>query len=355
MKVGIVGKPGSGKTTLFHALCRGQAQMSHTKEPVHGVVVVPDPRFDYFVELYQPKKTHPASIDFVDDIVRMSNERGRELTDEAMGELRTADAFVYIIDAFDAGDPVPSFIRQEAVSFVEELGLRDLMLIENRMERIVKQAKAAGAPASLKVEHGALAKVKDVLEAGGRFRDAGLEENEVRALAGFQLLTSKPLVVAANVPESYLPSAEEALADVEADLAAQDIPAFCLSAEIEKEVSELPDEDQQEFLKDLGINEPARDRLIRAIYSSCNLITFFTVSEKEVHAWPLRAGSTALEAADSIHSDLARGFIRAEIVSWEDIHEAGGWDNAKAAGKLKLVGKEHIVNDGDSLYIRFKV
>lgn len=354
MKVGIVGKPLSGKTTLFQALTRGEAQAHHTREPVHAVVVVPDPRFDYFVQIYNPKKISPGTIDFVDDIVRLGEEHGREFTDEAIGELRTADAFVYVVDAFEA-EPTPEYVWQEASAFLEELGLRDLMVVENRLERMEKQVRSAQAPAALKVEHATLLKVKEALEAGQRLEDSGLGDNEIRSISGFQLLTRKPIVVAVNVGEDHASSADEVLGPILQRLTAQGIPAFALSAELERQIAELPEDEQSAFLEDLGLDEGARDRLIRAIYSTCNLITFFTVSEKEVHAWPLERNSTALEAADSIHSDLARGFIRAEVISWEDIREAGDWDKAKAAGKLKLVGKEHVIEDGDCLYIRFKV
>lgn len=355
MKVGIVGKPGSGKTSLFLALSKGEGQISHTKEPVHAVVVVPDARFDWFVDLYKPKKITPATVDFVDDVARLGGERGREFTDEAMGELRTADSMVYVIGAFEGGEPDPDDVRKEAVSFEEELGLRDLVLIENRLERIAKQIRSPQAPASLKAEQAALEKVKGVLEGGGRFSQIELDEQERRTVSGFQLLTAKPMVVAINVPEDYLSKAGEALSGTVAYLAERGVPAFCLSADTERQVAELDEQDQAEFLQDLGLTDTVRDRLIRAIYTSCHLVTFFTVDEKEVRAWPLRAGSSALEAADTIHSDLARGFIRAEVISWEDIRAAGGWDAAKAAGNLKLVGKEHPIQDGDSLYIRFKV
>lgn len=355
MKVGIIGKPGSGKTTLFQAMSRGQAQHSHTKEPVHSVVVVPDPRFDYFVGLYNPKKISPATIDFVDDIARLGTERGREFSDEAMGELRTADALVLTVNAFETSPPDPDSVQSEVVQFFEELAFRDLMVLENRLERIDKQLRGPQAAQALRVEKLAVEKMKTALESGQRYSDVELDETEQKSLAGFQLLTAKPVVVAINVSEEVTSAAADVFADALAHLSSIGVQGFCLSAEIEKEISELDEAEQAEFLAGLGVSEAVSGKLIRAIYSSCQLMTFFTVSEKEVHAWPLRTGSTALEAADSIHSDLARGFIRAEVVSWEDIREAGGWDPAKAAGKLKLVGKEHVIVDGDSLFIRFKV
>ncbi|MCC6485844.1 MAG: redox-regulated ATPase YchF [Armatimonadetes bacterium] len=355
MKVGIIGKPGSGKTTLFQAISRGQAQHSHTKEPVHSVVTVPDPRFEYFVGLYNPKKISPATIDFVDDIARLGTDRGREYSDEAMGELRTADALVLVVDAFETSPPDPDNVQSEVMQFMEELTFRDLMVLENRLERIAKQLRGPQAAQNLRVEQQAVEKMKAALEQGQRYSDVQLDETERKSLAGFQLLTAKPTVVAINVGEDIASEADELFSATLGYLTSIGIQGFCLSADIEKEISELEEADQKEYLAGLGISEPVADKMIRAIYSSCRLITFFTVSEKEVHAWPLRTGSTALEAADSIHSDLARGFIRAEVVSWEDIREAEGWDPAKAAGKLKLVGKEHIIEDGDSLFIRFKV
>jgi hypothetical protein len=355
MKVGIIGKPGSGKSTLFHTLTRGHEQVSHTKEPVHGVVVVPDPRFDYLVELYHPKKVTPGTIDFVDDVARIGGEHGREFSDEAMGELRATDAMALIINAFEPETADPAAVRTEAVSFLEEIALRDLMLIENRLERMAKQSRSPQSGQALQIEKGALEKLKKSLEAGERFADISLDESEKRAVAGFQLLTAKPLVVAVNVAEGEVAEADEKYSQARSYLDGLGIAAFCLSADLERQVAELDEADQADFLVELGITEPVRDKLIRAIYSSCHLVTFFTVGEKEVHAWPIPRASTALEAADSIHSDLARGFIRAEVISYGDVHAHGGWDEAKAAGRMRLVGKEHVIEDGDCLYIRFKV
>lgn len=318
------------------------------------MVTVPDPRFDFLVDLYKPKKISPATIDFVDDAARVGEEGHQQFTDAAMAELRTADAVVYVIDAFSTGLDAAS-VKAEAVNFHDELGLRDLMLVENRLSRIAKQAGSPQAPASIKAEKSVLERVHTVLEGGGRIKLDALEETERKSVAGFQLLTTKPLLVAVNVAEGDIGAADEVLAEVVSSLSEIGVKAFCLSAEIELEVSELDDDEQKLFLDDLGIGESARDKLIREAYAACNLITFFTVSEKEVHAWPLARASTALEAADSIHSDLARGFIRAEVVAYDDVKQYSGWDEAKAANKMHLVGKEHVINDGDCLYIRFKV
>ncbi|MEI6915237.1 MAG: hypothetical protein WCL39_08920, partial [Armatimonadota bacterium] len=295
MKVGIIGKPVSGKTTLFQALSRGQAQAAHTKEPVHCVVSVPDPRFDWFVKHYNPKKIHPATIDFVDDIVRLGDDRMKGYSDEAMGELRTADAMLLVLDAFESSVPDPEAVRQEAVQFTEELGLRDLMVLENRLERIEKQLHTQNPPQALHVEKQAVQKMKQGLEGGQRYDQVDLAESEKKALSGFQLLSAKPLLVAINVGEDVIAEADTLYQTTIAHLGAMGVPAFCLSAEIEKEVAELDAAEQQAFLQDYGITEPVADKVISKIYSSCDLMTFFTVSEKEVHAWPLRKGSTALE------------------------------------------------------------
>lgn len=355
MKIGITGKPLTGKTALFQALTQGQVQPSFTKEPLHGVVTVPDPRFDYLVGLYNPKKITPATIEFIDDAVRFSEERGREFSDSAMAELRNCDAIIYVINAFQDATPDAAAVKSEAAGFLEELAFRDLMVLENRIERVVKQVKAPNAPPALKSEYDLLLRLKSLMESGERLEVSSLSDVEARLVAGFQLLTVKPSVIAVNVAEESAASAEGELSDTISYLQERNIPVFCLSAEIEKQISELEAQDQEEFLSALGLTEPVRGKLIRQIYTTCNLMTFFTVGEKEVHAWPIPKGSTALEAADSIHSDLARGFIRSEVISYTDIQEAGGWDEAKAAGKMLLVGKEHVIQDGDCLYIRFKV
>src|SRR5579884_2909231 len=353
MKVGIIGLPQTGKTTLYNALTRSQVDIHHFGAgEVHvGVIPVPDPRFDYAVSVCKPKKATPASIEFTEGGARIERAerhgQGDKFGTDFFASVRTMDALVLVVRAFE--DPTvpapPEGINpvREAERILEELLLADLTVIEARLERLQKARLLKRETPAEAAEHQVLEKLKKALEALQPVRSVELTEDEKRSIRSFAFVSGKPLILVANV-------GEEAIGEA---LPPSLIP---LCAKVEMEVSQMAPEEEREFLEAMGISVAARDRLIRSAYAALGLISFFTVGEDEVRAWTITRGTHAVGAAEKIHSDLARGFIRAEVIPFEDFKAAGGcWDEAKASGKMRLEGKEYIVKDGDIVHIRFKV
>lgn len=361
MKVGIVGLPSSGKTTLFRALTRGtvRTDSSQTGKANIGVVAVPDSRIDYFSAQYKPKKITYASIEFIDGAARIAAaDTGRtRFGSDFFADVRQVDALVHVVRGFAnaAGDaPTPV---QDVQTLSDELLLADLQIVENRLERVEKQLhgvkKGATTPATMELDM--LERLKAVLEEGKSLQTMEFSPEEEKSIRSYDFLTLKPMIAVLNIPESEIGAASSQMKEFADHCASADIPHAALCAEVEMEVSELSDEEEAEFLGSMGIQEPARNVLIRECYTLLGLISFITAGEPEVRAWTLRAGSKAVEAAGTIHSDLARGFIRAEIANFREVEAAGSWEAAKQQGIVQLQGKEYIIQDGDVLYIRFKV
>jgi GTP-binding protein YchF len=372
MKVGIVGLPQSGKTSLYNALTRSRINLSQfgTAEVHIGVISVPDPRFNLAVERCQPKKITPASIEFTEGGARI--ERGeRQGQGDKFGtdffvNVRNVDALILVVRAFE--DPLvpapPNGINplREAEQILQELLLADLTVVESRMERLDKSRLQKRQSPAEAAEHQVLIKIKAHLEELQPVRTLELSEDERRTIRSYAFVSGKPLILVANVAEELAgepASAAGARASLQplADYAAAEgLALIALCAKIEMEVAQMEPEEEREFLEAMGIAEAARDRLIRVAYAALGLISFFTVGEDEVRAWTITRGTNAVGAAEKIHSDLARGFIRAELIAWADFEAVGGcWDQARAAGKMRLEGKEYLVKDGDILHVRFKV
>jgi len=360
MKLGILGPPQSGKTTLFAALTRGQAQSGSSRgEAVHlGSVKVPDARLDHLRDLYQPKKFTPAKVDYV-DAPPLETGRAERGALAALTALRDVDAFVLVIRAFE--DPtVPHF--QESVDaardagwLLSELILEDLALVERRLERIEKAVKVGKKPEDPN-EYEALKRVREALEAERPARAAGLTPAAERALRGFQLLSMRPWIVVVNADDAQLKQGEAALTGpVAARFGEAHPPVIALSAKTEAELVQLSEEEAAEFMGVLGIAEPGLVRMIRLSYATLGLISFFTVGPDEVRAWTVPEGALAPQAAGAIHSDLERGFIRAEVISYEDLARTGGMPKAKELGLLRTEGRDYRVRDGDVVNIRFSV
>jgi GTP-binding protein YchF len=366
MKVGIIGLPQTGKTSLYNALTRSQVELNRFGggEVSVGVIPVPDRRFDYAVKMCFPKKETPASIEFTEGGARIErgegHGRGDKFGADFFAAVRNMDALILVIRAFDdATVPIPDDginPLREAEKILEELLLADLTVIESRVEKLEKsrlQKRQTNAEAA---EQQVLEKIKAHLDNFEHVRSLVLTEDESRSIRSYAFVSQKPLILVANVGEGDVGAPQ--LANVEplaAYAAAQQTPLVTLCAKIEMEVAQMDPEEEREFLEAMGIPEAARDRLIRAAYTALGLISFFTVGEDEVRAWTIRQGSNAVTAAGAIHSDLARGFIRAELMAFEDFESAGGcWDEAKAAGKMRLEGKEYVVKDGDILHVRHK-
>lgn len=359
MKVGIVGLPASGKTTLFRALTRGTVPIDeYGGKPHIGVVPVPDARLVPLVEEYKPKKVTYASIEFIDGAARIGHDDGRaRFGSDFFSDVRQVDALIHVIRAFPgpAGEsPTPV---QDLQTLSDELVLSDMQVIENRMERVERQLhgvkKGMTTPATIEMEM--LDRLHAALESGGALKDIEMSAEEEKSVRAYDFLTLKPLIAVLNVPEGEVGAPSDHTSAFRSHCQAAGIPVVELCAKMEMEVSELSDEEEAEFLLSMGIERPARDVLIRECYSALGLISFITAGEPEVKAWTIKAGSKAIDAAGAIHSDLARGFIRIEVANAGVVEDVGGWEAAKQKGVTQLHGKDYIMQDGDVVYIRFKV
>ena len=360
MKLGILGPPQSGKSTLFTALTRGVAESGSARgEKVNlGSVKVPDARLDRLREMHSPKKFTPAKVDYVD---APPSETGRAERGAlaALTALRDVDAFVLVLRAFE--DPsVPHFqervdVARDASWLASELILEDLAVIERRLERIEKAVKVGKKPEDPH-EYEALKLVSATLESERPARAVALTKPQERSLRGFQLMTMRPWIVVVNADDAALKAGEAALVGpVAARFGDPKPPVIALSAKTEAELVALSDEDAREFMTVLGIEEPGLTRMIRLSYATLGLISFFTVGPDEVRAWTVRDGALAPEAAGAIHSDLERGFIRAEVIAYEDLIRAGTMAKAREMGLLRTEGRDYRVRDGDIVNIRFSV
>jgi GTP-binding protein YchF len=367
MKVGIIGLPQTGKTSLYNALTRSEVNLSQfgSTEANVGVISVPDPRFDLAVERCQPKKITPASIEFTEGGARIERgERqgqGDKFGSDFFVNVRNVDALILTVRAFE--DPLvpapPNGVSplREAEQILQELLLADLTVVESRLERLDKSRMQKRQSPTEAVEQQVLLKIKAHLEELAPVRTLELTEDERRAIRSYAFVSGKPLIVVANVDEAQAGEERPATVEALAAYAAQEgLQLISLCAKVEMEVAQMEPDEEREFLEAMGIAEAARDRLIRAAYAALGLISFFTVGEDEVRAWTITRGTNAVGAAEKIHSDLARGFIRAEVIAFPEFEAAGGcWDEARSAGKMRLEGKEYTVKDGDIMHVRFKV
>lgn len=350
MKVALIGYAQSGKSTLYRAASRGLAKGDVTAVPV------PDERFDAIVAQVKPKKQTPATVVLHDDLEPVASS-GRAFSLRLIDQAKKADLLMHVVRAFDSPmspyhaevDPLRD---QEAIDV--ELVLADLQIVENRLERLQKSLNVKTPGSQDYLDKVTLEKCKAALESGTPIRALELTEDDQFVVRNYQFLTAKPMVVAFNVGESEAAAIPDSITEAIGKLAKIGTPAFAVCATLEEEVGQLDAADQPEFLESLGLSEPASHQLIRAVYEALGLITFFTAGENDTRAWPLRKGSNALKAAGTIHNDIAKGFIRAEVVHFADYAASGSLDAAYSAGKMSLEGKEYVVQDGDLLHIRNK-
>jgi GTP-binding protein YchF len=354
MELAIIGLPQVGKKTVYKLLTELDAASAPTKSGViQGIAPVRDPRIDTLSDMFNPKKTKYAEFNLaLPPDISPNASRSADWIDP----IRTVDAFIHVVRAFDSPTVfhIDGSVNPERdIETVEtELLFADLDLVEKRLARMEKERKKGDA--QKEHEKALLERLKTHLENEESLRTVELSEDEEKSIRSLQFLTRKPMVVVFNVGEDMETAAQE-LQEMRAKLEDRGATIVVLSAAIEEELIDLDAEEREEFMADLGISEPAAHRLSRAAYEALGLISFFTVGPDEVRAWPLHAGSTAPEAAGRIHSDLQRGFIRAETTAYDDLVEAGSEKAAKEANHTRLNGKDYIVQDGDILNIRFNV
>jgi len=361
IKCGIVGLPNVGKSTLFNALTRSAIAAENypfcTIDPNVGIVPVPDPRLDQLAAIVKPERVVPTTVEFVDiaGIVKGAST-GEGLGNKFLANIREVDAITHVVRCFVNDDVIHVSGKVDPLADIEtintELALADLETVEKALQRAEKAAKAQDKEA-IKARD-IIKRVRDALNEGTPARAVELDETERPIVRELQLMTYKPVLYVANVQESGFTN-NPMLAAVEALATREGSQVVPVCAAIEAESSQLEDADRAEFLKDLGLEEPGLNRVIRAGYTLLGLQTYFTAGVKEVRAWTVKKGATAPQAAGVIHTDFERGFIRAEVIGFEDYIALKGEQGAKEAGKLRLEGKEYIVREGDVMHFRFNV
>ncbi|PTJ64544.1 redox-regulated ATPase YchF [Staphylococcus saprophyticus] len=363
LTAGIVGLPNVGKSTLFNAITKAGALAANypfaTIDPNVGIVEVPDSRLDVLTKMVQPKKTIPTTFEFTDiaGIVKGAS-KGEGLGNKFLSHIREVDAICQVVRAFDDDNVTHVSGRVDPIDDIEvinmELVLADLESVDKRLPKVEKMARQKDKDAVNETR--ILSRIKEALEEGNPVRSLEFTEEDQKFIDQTQLLTSKKMLYIANVGEDEIGDDDNEKVKLIREYAAkEDSEVIVISAKIEEEIAVLEDEDREMFLEDLGIEEPGLDRLIRTTYDLLGLATYFTAGVQEVRAWTFIKGMTAPQCAGIIHTDFERGFIRAEVTSYDDYVAFDGENGAKEAGKQRLEGKEYIMKDGDVVHFRFNV
>jgi GTP-binding protein YchF len=352
MNIGIIGYARSGKTTVFNALTGARAHVGAfgSRDANVAVLKVPDERVDKLARVFSVKKLVYAEMQFVDVAPSESGGEQKALDDAALNALKNADALVHVVRAFEQEDVVHPLGGVDPVrdctAMEEELRLSDLIIIENRIDRLEKENRKDH-------EHDLLGRCREHIESGAALRTFAFSQQEAKDLAGFTFLSQKPVMLLGNYGEGSI--GDEDPSGLATYAAEHGFPLVDMCGEMELEVAELPDEERASFRKELGLGEESRRRFLEAAFELLGLITFLTHNEKEVHAWTVSEGTHAVDAAGMIHSDIQRGFIRAEVINYADFMAAGSVAKAREHGHFLLEGKEYVVRDGDIILFRFNV
>ncbi len=365
MHIGIVGLPFVGKTTIFNALTSAQArtgEYSGSKEPNRSVIKIPDPRVQRIAEMFNPKKVTPAEIEYI-DVAGMvkpteSGHADKDKEAEIFFHLRVVDALAYVIRLFRDENiihPLGSINPlRDMENFDLDLTILDLETIEKRMVKLEKSYHTTKAPEE-KREYDLLTKCRVSLEKGVPLRGVDFAPEEIRLLRGYSFLSYKPILIILNLGEEDLAEAESLEKDFSSKLRFKHSLVSAICGKLEMEMSQLEEKDRESFLKDLGLKAPAKNRMITTSYKLLGLISFFTANQNEVKAWAIPAGTKALRAAGTVHTDMEKGFIKAEVINYDKLIEAGSIHHAKEKGLVRLEGKDYMIQDGDLIFFRFNV